>query len=179
MTFLPIVARELRVTARRRSTWWFRLTAALVGLTIGGWIMLIPDLRTPQSLGIALFVALSIIAFIYSLFAGVLRTADCVSEEKREGTLGLLFLTDIKGYDIILGKLAATSLNTLYGMLSIFPIMAISLLVGGVSGSEFWRMALVSLNNLLFSLALGMFCSAISRDERKAITLGLVLIIFF
>src|SRR2546430_15087883 len=64
-------------------------------------------------------------------------------------------------------------------MLSIFPILAISLLVGGVTGTEFWRMVLVSVDNLLFSLALGIFCSAISRDERKAMTLALVLIIFF
>ena len=83
-------------------------------------------------------------------------------------SLGLLFLTDLKGYDIVLGKLAATSLNTFYGMLAIFPVLAISLLVGGVSGGEFWRMVLVSVNNLLFSLAVGIVCSAISRDERKA-----------
>ncbi len=180
MTFLPVVERELRVAARLPGTHWVRLVAAFIALGIGGWIMSVPYFRnTPGVLGAALFVSMSIVVNVYALLMGVLRTADCLSEEKREGTLGLLFLTDLKGYDIILGKLAATSLNTLYGMLSIFPILAISLLVGGVSGSEFWRMALVSMNNLLFSLALGMFCSAISRDERKAITLGLVLIIFF
>ena len=180
MTFLPVVERELRVAGRLPGTHWVRLVAAFVALGIGGWIMAIPYFRnTPGVLGMALFVSMSILVNFYALLMGVLRTADCLSEEKREGTLGLLFLTDLKGYDIILGKLAATSLNTFYGMLSIFPILAISLLVGGVSGAEFWRMVIVSINNMLFSLALGMFCSAISRDERKAVTLALVLIIFF
>src|SRR5205814_6060781 len=99
MTFLPIVARELRVAARRRGTYWSRLGAALAALAIGAVVMLIPDLRAPQNLGMALFVPLSIVSYIYSLLAGVFTTADCLSEEKREGTLGLLFLTDLKGYD--------------------------------------------------------------------------------
>src|SRR6266404_3131357 len=180
MTFLPVVERELRVAARLPGTHWIRLMAALVALGIGGWIMLIPDLRnTPGTLGMVLFVSMSIILNLYALLFGVLRTADCLSEEKREGTLGLLFLTDLKGFDIVLGKLAATSLNTFYGMLAIFPVMAISLLAGGVTGAEFWKVVLVSVNNLFFSLAVGMFCSAISKDGRRAILLAFLIVLFF
>ena len=36
MTFLPIVERELRVAARKRSTFWVRVAAATVALIIGG-----------------------------------------------------------------------------------------------------------------------------------------------
>lgn len=179
MTFLPVVERELRVASRLRGTHWVRLMAALIALAIGGWIMIVPSFRrTPGDLGAALFVSMSTLINLYALLIGLLRTVDCLSEEKREGTLGLLFLTDLKGYDIVFGKLAATSLNAFYGMLAIFPVLAISLLVGGVSGGEFWRMVLVSINNLFFSLAVGIFCSALSRDERKALTLGLLLISF-
>src|SRR4051812_40633460 len=141
--------------------------------------MLAPSWRdSPGSLGKSLFASMSVLANFYALLMGLLRTADCISEEKREGTLGLLFLTDLKAYDIVFGKLAATSLNTFYGMLGVFPVLAISLLVGGVTGQEFGRMILVSVNNLFFSLSLGMFCSAISRDEKKAITLALLTMIF-
>src|SRR6185295_17312104 len=100
-------------------------------------------------------------------------------EEKREGTLGLLFLTDLKGYDIVFGKIVATSLNVVYGMLALFPIMAIPLLAGGVTGAEFWRVVMVALNNLFFSLAVGLFCSALSRDERKAMILAVFGVGFF
>ena len=168
MIFLPIVDRELRVASRQRATYFTRFGAVLAGVAIGGWIMLMPWIRSPQKLGLALFIALSLITFIYSIMVGVRTTADCISEEKREGTLGLLFLTDLKGYDIVLGKMAATSLNSFYGMLAIFPVMAISLLAGGVAGAEFWRVTLAAVNNVFFSLSVGMFCSAISRDERKA-----------
>ena len=86
------------------------------------------------------------------MFTGVRSTADCLSEEKRDGTLGLLFLTDLKGYDVVGGKLVATSLNAFYGLTAIFPLLAIPLLMGGVTNGEFWRMALVLANTFLFSL---------------------------
>ena len=36
--------------------------------------------------------------------AGIRATADSISSEKREGTIGLLLLTDLRGYDIVIGK---------------------------------------------------------------------------
>src|SRR5688572_27689924 len=79
---------------------------------------------------------LSWLALAYAMVAGIHATADCVSEEKREGTLGLLFLTDLKGYDVILGKLSATSLGAIYAMLAILPMISLGLLMGGVTLKE-------------------------------------------
>lgn len=179
MTFLPVVQRELLEASRRRGTYRVRLGVAAVGLLIGGWIMLIPFLRTPQQLGMSLFAGIAVAAYLYSLLIGIFRTADCLSEEKRDSTLGLLFLTDLKGYDIVFGKLAATSLNAFYGLLALFPVMAIPLLVGGVTVNEFWRVVLVALNNMFFSLSVGLFCSALGRDERKAMATAFAVVFFF
>ncbi len=179
MTFLPIVERELRVAARRRSTWRFRLSAAFLGLTVLAWILLIPDFVSPQRMGKTLFGGLVMTSFAYALLIGIFTTADSVSEEKREGTLGLLFLTDLNGYDIVLGKLAATSINAIYGLMAIFPVMAIPLLAGGVSGAEFTRVILVLSNTMFFSLAIGIFVSATVRDERAAVALTFGLLLFF
>ncbi|HTD65608.1 MAG TPA: ABC transporter permease subunit [Candidatus Limnocylindria bacterium] len=177
MILLPIVTRELRVASRRAATYWTRFTFGLLAIVVGSfaWAMLFRE--SPRSTGIALFVSLSVIAYIYSLIAGAISTADCVSEEKREGTLGLLFLTDLKSYDIVLGKLAASSVTAIYGLLAIFPVMGIPLLLGGVAPSEFWRVVLVCVNNLFLSLALGMICSTICKDERKSIGLTLLIIL--
>lgn len=179
MVVLPIVTRELRVAARRKSTYRFRLAVAVGALLVGGWIMLIEELRSPQRLGMAMFVALSVVAFIESFLSGIVTTSDCVSEEKREGTLGLLFLTDLKGYDIVFGKLAATSLNAFYGLVAIFPIMAIALLAGGVTGAEFGRVMMVAVNTMFFSLSLGVFASTLCRDERVAGALTFFGLLFF
>ena len=99
MTFLPIVARELRVAARRRGTYWVRSAAALVLIVVGTWYFLLPSGQPAHEMAMALFCMLTGSAALYCLFSGLRFTADCLSEEKREGTLGLLFLTDLKGYD--------------------------------------------------------------------------------
>ena len=176
MTLLPIVARELRVASRRAATYWTRFTFALLAVVVGSFAWAIVMRQSPRETGLALFVTFSVVAYVYALIAGALWTADCVSEEKREGTLGLLFLTDLKSYDIVLGKLAASSVTAVYGLLAIFPVMAIPLLLGGVTLAEFWRVVLTCLNNLFISLAIGLLCSALCKDERKSIGLSLLIV---
>jgi ABC-type Na+ efflux pump permease subunit len=168
MTFLPIVSRELRVASRRRGTYWSRFFTAALAIVGGLLIYLANNDQASHEIGQVLFYIISTGAFIYCLFTGVRSTADCLSEEKREGTLGLLFLTDLKGYDVVGGKLVATSLNAFYGLLAILPVLAIPLLMGGVTNGEFWRMALVLANTFFFSLAAGMFMSSLCNSPRRA-----------
>jgi ABC-type transport system involved in multi-copper enzyme maturation permease subunit len=179
MTFLPIVARELRLAARRRSTYWMRAGAALWIVLIGTWFFLMMQQQPPAEVSLILFSLLTGSAVLYCLLSGVRSTADCLSEEKREGTLGLLFLTDLKGYDVVMGKLAATSLGAFYCVLAIVPMLAIPLLMGGVAVGEFERMALVAVNAMFFSLTLGLCISALSRSARKAMTATFLLIVLF
>lgn len=176
MTFLPIVARELRVAARRPSTYWLRSSAALSLLLAGTWVVLVARLA-PREIGMILFGILTGSATLFCLLSGVRSTADCLSMEKREGTLGLLFLTDLKGHDVVLGKLAATSVNAIYGVLAMVPMLAVPLLMGGVAPAEFGRMALVAVNTLFFSLSLGICVSAMSRLARKAMAMTFALLL--
>jgi ABC-type Na+ efflux pump permease subunit len=155
-----------------------RALFALVAIIIGLFVYLGERHSPPQDFGEMLFGVLAFFSMFYCLTAGIRATADSLSEEKREGTLGLLFLTDLRGYDIVLGKMAATSLRGFYGLLAIFPVLALPLLVGGVTSGEFWRLVLVLLNTFFLSLAIGIFVSARSQHARKAMagTLGLILL---
>src|SRR5579872_4836834 len=143
MTLLPIVGRELRVAARRRGTYWTRLVIAMLATVVGVVTFFVSEVLTTAKFGQLLFWGLSGVAMLFCLVAGRQMTADCLSEEKREGTFGLLFLTDLKGYDIVLGKLVARSFNGFYALMATIPILAIRLLVGGVTWGEFWRMVVV------------------------------------
>jgi ABC-type Na+ efflux pump permease subunit len=177
VTFLPIVERELRVAARRHNTYSTRLVVALAGIGVCVFFYSLNLGASVRLLGRYTFQGLSSLALGYCLFAGRRWTADCLTEEKREGTLGLLFLTDLKGYDVVLGKLAATSLNGFYSLFAIFPVLALPLLMGGVTNGEFWRMVLVLLDSFLFSLAAGVCASALSRVSRQAMAVNLLLIL--
>lgn len=182
MTFLPIVERELRVAGRKPSTFWMRVSAALVALLIGSAFLILSQAWAvgfgAPMLGRGLFAVLTWLNLGVALSAGLFFTSDCLSEEKREGTLGFLFLTDLSGYDVVLGKLLATSLRGFYALLAVFPILAVTVLMGGVTGAQLWRTSLALVNALFVSLAAGLFISAISRDSQKALAATLLLLVF-
>src|SRR5437870_8847520 len=178
MRFLPIVDRELRVAARRRGIYALRVLAAAAALAVTLWLCLFPTPgQPPTALGKSLFTALSILAFAYCLLIGPFITADSISSEKREGTLGLLFLTDLRSFDVVLGKWAATSLAGFYGLVAVLPSLGIPVLLGGVTPGEYARIALAVVNAILFSLTAGMFVSAVSRDQTKSILGSLILVL--
>ncbi len=176
MTFLPIVDRELRVRSKLKSTYRFRISGAFVAIVIVLFILLATSFSNPGLMGKRMFMVLSWLIFPFCLFEGTRNTSDCLSEEKRGGTLGLLFLTDLKPYDLVIGKLVATSLNSFYGLLAALPPLAIPILLGGVTPGEFWRLTLVLVVTLFFSLTAGLFFSSISFSQRKAWTgtLGMI-----
>jgi hypothetical protein len=178
--FLPIVERELRVAARKRSSFWVRIAAALVAFVIGTAFLILSRVAFgmgPTTWGPGLFSALTWLCLGVVLSAGLFLTSDCLSEEKRSGTIGFLFLTDLRGYDVVLGKLLATSLRGLCAVLGVLPILAVTLLMGGVTGEQFWKTSLALLNALFLSLGAGLVVSGLCRESPKALGGTLLLII--
>ena len=177
MTLLPVVERELRVAARRRGAFWTRLIAAGIAIGIGAVILWVQtDWQSAGEVGSALFQSLSTLAFWFALLSGPFFASDIVSEEKREGTLGLLFLTDLKGLDIVAGKLTAASITAVYSLIAIVPVMAIPILLGGVDMNRFWMMVGVLLNTLFLSLSVAVAVSSASQHARSAFAMVLLLL---
>src|SRR5579862_7665175 len=131
MTLPPIVERELRVAARKHFTYWGRLLAALAGAGLVTWILSVSSTSGATN-GATVFRDLSIFVFVYAALGATLMTSDSISKERRESTLGLLFLTDLKGYDIVSGKLVATGINLLHAILAVLPVLAVVLPLGAV-----------------------------------------------
>ena len=179
MRILPIAERELRVAARRAGTYWLRFLVPLALIVIATWVFLTMGQQSQRETGAVIFYLLTGGLTLYALVSGLRSTADCLSEEKREGTLGLLFLTDLRGYDVVIGKLLANSVAIFYAVLAVLPVLGIPLLMGGVAGAEFGRLALVLVNTLFFSLSAGMLASALCKNGRLAIAtaLGFILLL--
>lgn len=168
ITLLPVVERELRVASRRAFTYYGRLLAVGVGGLFLGSFFWSGSQIPPAQMSSIIFSMLSYLSLIYCLFIGARASADALSEEKREGTLGLLFLTDLKGHDIVFGKLTANTVNLFYGVLAVAPLMAIPLLLGGITGGQYARAVLVLLNALWLATSAGLWVSARSENEQRA-----------
>ena len=168
MTFLPILERELRVRARRTVTYWVRVAVGgfgallcLMQLSFGG------AFGEAASVGRYAFHGLVTAAFLLCCGAFAL-TADAISSERREGTLGLLFLTRVRGNDVLLGKLGAAGITGLCAVIVFLPVLMIPVLSGGVTGGEAFRTGLVMVDTLFVGLSVGLWASA--RGEVWAVT---------
>jgi hypothetical protein len=94
-------------------------------------------------------------------------TADVISAERRERTLGLLFLSRVNGMEIVIAKLASVGLPAACALVAFLPILALPVLAGGVSPAEVFRSALVLLDTLFLALAVGLRVSALGRDSLR------------
>jgi ABC-type transport system involved in cytochrome c biogenesis permease component len=134
MRFLPIAERELRVMARQNRTWWQRVLILIGALAIFAFAYISFRRWTNAGMmGRQLFSVLGGFSFAYALLSGPLVAVDSLSRERRDGTLGLLFLTDLRSYDIVLGKMAAASFGVILGLTAAAPVFAIPMLMGGIN----------------------------------------------
>lgn len=175
MNFLPIVERELRAASRRPATYWGRLQ--LAGMVMVPTFMMLwgpAGLMTTAQQGVMIFGIISTLALYGVVFASARWASDCISSEKREGTLGFLFLTDLKPRDVLLGKLSASSLGALYGLLAVIPILAIPLMLGGVTLMDVVRLGIVLLNTVFFALSVAVLVSTVCWQQRQAMTLTVI-----
>ncbi len=167
MTFLPIIERELRVRARSRATYWSRFAVALTGALTGLPSLISPTPWTsPTAAGQIMFDSMVGAAFLLSC-AGCLLTADTISSERRDGTLGLLLLTRVKDRDVLIGKLGSAGLTSLCALVAFLPILMLPLLAGGVTGGEAFRKGLVLLDTMFLALAAGLWASARGHEWLK------------
>jgi ABC-type transport system involved in multi-copper enzyme maturation permease subunit len=171
---LPIVQRELRVASRspklylRRVFWGFLQVVAIVAalLASGG------GFRTTAAE--SFFVTFSRLALVLCLLEGVRKGSDAISLEKREGTLGFLFLSTLSGPDVILGKLAGGLTRSLSVLLPFLPVLALSLIVGGTTLGEFWRVSLVLPSVLILAQAVCLLISTLSKE--RSVTASIVVL---
>jgi ABC-type transport system involved in multi-copper enzyme maturation permease subunit len=181
MAFRSIASRELRLTVRKSRTYWMRsLVAGFAAMTVVGMASeSIRGLQPTTVVGAQLFPVVSVVGVAVCLLAGVFITADAISSERRDRTLELLTLTRLNGFDLVSGKMLALALNPLFCVCAALPMLALPVVWGGVTAGEFWRMALVWVNSFLFSLALGLFVSALSWRALHALSLAVLFILVF
>ncbi len=167
MTWWPVVVREMRAEARRAGNYWQRVAAA-GGLIAIFWIVTAQAWFEPARSGALLFGNLNSLLLAVLALGANLMVADCLSWEKRERTLGLLFLTPLTAEAIVLGKCIAHFARVLVLWLVAAPIMFLPLLMGGVAP---WQAAMAvgfHFNAILWSLSAGLVASAWSERIHRA-----------
>src|SRR5881275_361238 len=123
MPFIPVIERELRSSSRQPFTYWLR-AIAVSSLLLASLIFGLGHGFEPN-VGGSLFSSLHFTLFCAIWILVPLLTADCISRERREGTLPLLFLTPLKPGGIVLAKGMAHGLRAFSLWLAVLPVMMI------------------------------------------------------
>jgi ABC-type transport system involved in multi-copper enzyme maturation permease subunit len=189
----PLVERELRAGARRPLFYWLRgllaLAMGLQGYELLDRFVLGPPRAPGMSWlapsgtfinGATLLHQMAWLLFLATLLM-TLVSADSITRERREGTLGLLLLTDLTPREIVWGKMLSCGLTTFLVLLGSLPALMFPVLAGGVTGSEAALTGLGLLTTLFVVLAAGLWMSTVFRERRYAVpaALGLVAALAF
>ena len=173
MNVLPVIARELRAEARHPFTYWVRVFAAGAAFVVAVLFVLSNDNDLRE--GGRLLLLIHGVLHLVILLTVPLLTADCLSRERREGTLGLLFLTPLKARDIVIAKSLAHGLRGLTLLLAVVPVVTLPLLMGGVV----WQQAAISvclnLASVCLALSAGLVASAFCKSWVRSLVLAMCL----
>jgi hypothetical protein len=167
----PLVVRELRAESRRPINYWLRVLAAAVIIAVFTGFTASTELDASE-LGSALFVVLHKTMSLAIWIIVPLMTADCISSERREGTLGLLFLTPLTVLDVMLRKTATQMLRAMTLFLACLPVLLLPFMLGGVA----WQLAVVDCaklwDSLLLGMAAGLYASAKGGSEIQVMVMA-------
>ncbi len=175
----PIVHREFLVRSRARSTYRLRVWTAGAAFVLLAIAIILPRLPIPGTPppglqnGASFFVFTSWCLWIFCLAEGLRQSFDALSREKREGTIGLLFPTRMRRFDVVLGKVSAGFIASFFPILAALPIVGTFILLGGVTGAEFVRVSVSLLATLGLSLSVGIFISAWSVHAGRSLIVAI------
>src|SRR6266853_2926340 len=99
--------------------------------------------------------------------------------ERREGTLGLLFLTRLRATDIVTAKCLTHGLRALTLWLAALLVLTIPFLLGGVSWIQALLSVAINFSAICWALAAGLLASAWSKRWARSLLAAAVLSICF
>jgi ABC-type transport system involved in multi-copper enzyme maturation permease subunit len=198
MSILPVIARELRAQARQPLTYWLRMAGGLsvVGAIVAAlWVegginrrptYVVSGMTTfsaansfagpaPnqfQSFGTTLFSKMNLFIFTAIWLFVPLASADALSRERREGTLPILYLTELRSLGIVVGKCFVHMLRAFSMFLTMAPWLMLPLVFGGVDVRDIEMALLLNLTAVLLAQAAGLLASTIPRDWLKSVILA-------
>ncbi len=177
----PIFNREWLTVPRHFRHYRLRIfylgTLWVLGLT--AWQSLLGWGRAVSQGDLAAFGSLLFQLFTFSqlslvLFFAALIAAGAVAQEKDRRTFILLLITDMRHREIVLGKLLGSLLQTSVLLFASAPLLAFTVLLGGVAFHQVWEALAILAGTALAAGALGCLI-ALWRDKTYQ-TLALTLL---
>ncbi len=129
--------------------------------------------------GTLVFKLLSFLQLTLVLFFSALFAASAVTQEKDRRTFVLLLLTDLSNSEIVLGKLFGSLLQIGALVISAVPVLALIMLLGGVSFEQVLLTLLISIASAVAAGALGCLLAIWREKTYQALALTLLCLVLY
>lgn len=161
----PVLLRELRGRLRTPRSYWL-LCGALLLVAVIAILIYTADYADSagQSLfnadaGHTVFLALIVTALISVTVIAPLMAASSIAGERERQTFELVLLTQLRPFDIVIGKIAATMAYCLLFVTALTPLMAMTFLIGGVDIGELVINYVIIMSGALLFTCVGVYWS--------------------
>jgi ABC-type transport system involved in multi-copper enzyme maturation permease subunit len=167
----PLVSREMLSQARGKTGYSLRAIVVLILVAPIVFCGLENGFRYTQ--GRELFGILSSFAFYCLFLLAPILSAGCITSERENETLGLLFLSPIpiQSFEILVSKFASNFLRLLALTIAGLPVIASTLVMGGVTWQQMLGVSITILSLLLMVVGSAVFFSSIAKTSHAAISM--------
>jgi ABC-2 type transport system permease protein len=129
---------------------------------------------------VTLYIGMAIAQAVLLMFIVPSLTSTSICSEREKQTLDILLSTRLSSFQIIIGKLLASSLKVIMLIVCTIPLYSICSLIGGVKISNIFVLVLSFIINTIFVGSIGVFISSYVKTSKvaTALTYAIVLFIF-
>ncbi len=171
---LALFIRAMREDTRSRATFIVR---TLVILLILGWLWITHQrARWSGAPGREFFLSVLWIDLVVICLAGLNYFASAISEEKEDGTLGLLRMTDLNALAILLGKSTGRLLGALMLLIVQIPFALVAVTMGGLNVAQILGGYLCLLSFTFLVANAGLLASVLCRRTNAATSIAMLLL---
>ena len=178
----PILAKELRVSARRRRHFVLRTlyVLALLGFVVVAWLAYMPGAYGSHGYGryralsllqemprAGMWIVATLVWFQYcaAVLMAIILPANAVSDEIYHRTLGVLLTTPITSLQIVMGKMLSKLSQVLLLLAMSLPVIIIIRSFGGVPWEFVQASLALTLSTVLFFASVSLFFSIFNRHS--------------
>jgi ABC-type Na+ efflux pump permease subunit len=129
-------------------------------------------LKTQAQVGYVLFVTIILTQFVLLLIITPGYVAGAISEEKERRTLEYVLATDLRGTEVIFGKLASRVLSLIMVVLAGLPVLGVAQLFGGIDPELLLYCYLTTIVTIIGVSSVSVLASILVFKIRGAISLA-------
>ena len=176
--FFPLVGRELRELASNRRTYINRIifvSLSIILFLIVSGKHLMGGSISALGRGRDFYESILMMQFFYVYLIVPIVVSGVITIEKERESLSLLFLTELRGGEIIFEKYLSSLLPVIFFLMSFLPITIMSYLMGGTTVEKIIETQWCVLTALFLNASIALFCSSYSSSSVGSMFSSLIL----